>query len=312
MRVFITGSSGVLGRAVIRQLAARGHSVVGLVRGEDKARAVTELGAEAMVGNIFDLGFLRRSVEGCDVIMHLATAVPKNRKPAPTDWLPNDRLRRDGTRNLIEAARDQDLRGFIQQSVAFLYGDRRGEWVKEDDPPCPGETLKSAVEGEEITLAAHHEFGLPGMVLRGATFYGPEAWSTRNLIAGIRRRTAPIIGSGDQYWHYIFVEDMALACVCAAENPVPGEIFFVADDWPFHARDLLNYLAAQLKAPAPFKVPVSIARWLNGDSALFSAESVRYRTDKIKRMLGWTPRYPTFREGVDEILQQLGVIQQLP
>jgi hypothetical protein len=86
----------------------------------------------------------------------------------------------------------------------------------------------------------------------------------------------------------------------------------VADDWPFHARDLLNYLAAQLKAPAPLKMTITFARVLSRDSALLGAQSVRYRTDKIKKVLGWTPRYPTFREGFAEILRQMGVSQQLP
>jgi nucleoside-diphosphate-sugar epimerase len=312
MRVFITGPSGVLGRATIRQLSARGHTAVGLVRSEEKARVVSKLGGEPVIGHIFEVESLRRAMHGSDVVMHLATAIPKKRAPKTEDWVMNDRLRREGTRNLIEAARGKDLQAYIQQSAAFVYGDRRGEWVTEDELPQPSKNLSSAVEGEQMTLAAHNEFGLPGIIMRGASFYGPEAWSTRNLIQGIKRRTVPIVGSGLQYWHYIHVEDMASACVRAAENPAPGEIFFVADEWPFHARDLLNYLAAQLKAPAPFKMTVTLARVLSGDSALFFAQSVRYRTDKIKELLGWTPRYPTFREGFAEILRQLGVIQQLP
>lgn len=307
MRVFVAGSSGVLGRAVTRQLCARGHTVVGLVRSQAKARVVSELGATPVVGRIFDLEFLSRAVNGCDVVMHLATAIPKKRRPAAEDWAMNDLLRREGTRNLIEASRGKKLHAYVQQSVAFLYGDRRGEWVMEDEPPHPSKNLVSAVEAEQLTLAAYGEFGLPGVVLRGASFYGAEAWSTRNLIAAIKRSLAPVVGSGDQYWHYVYVEDMARACVRAAENPAPGELFFVADDWPFRARDFLNYLAAQLKAPAPFRMTVAVARLLGGDSALFSAQSVRYRTDKIKKMLGWTPRYPTYREGIAEILPQLGV-----
>ena len=242
--------------------------------------------------------------------MHLATAIPKKRRPSAEDWVTNDRLRREGTRYLIEASRGVKLHAYVQQSVAFLYGDRRGAWVTEDEPPHPSKNLCSAVDGEQMTLAAYGEFGLPGMILRGATFYGPEVWSTRSLIAGIKRGLAPVVGTGDQYWHYIYIDDMAGACVRAAENPAPGEIFFVADDWPFRARDFLTYLASQLKAPAPFKMTVALARLLGGESALFSAQSVRYRTDKIKKMLGWMPRYPTYREGLAEILPRLGVRQQ--
>jgi nucleoside-diphosphate-sugar epimerase len=312
MRVFVAGSSGVLGREVIRELGEHGHAVVGLVRSETKARVVWELGAKPEVGGIFDIEFLRRAIHGCDVVMNLATAIPKKRYPRSEDWSTNDLLRREGTHNLIEASRGERLHAYIQESVAFLFGDRRGEWVTEDEPPRPAKNLVSAMESEEMTLAACGEFGLPAVILRGASFYGPEAWSTRSLISGIKRRLAPVVGRGNQYWHYIYVKDMASACVRAAENPTPGEVFFVADDWPFHARDFLNYIALQLKAPRPFKMSVTLARLLSGESALLAAQSVRYRTDKIKRMLGWTPRYPTYREGMAEILQKMGVNQQLP
>ena len=90
-------------------------------------------------------------------------------------------------------------------------------------------------------------------------------------------------------------------------DPAPGEIFFVADDWPFHARDFMNYLAAQLHAEAPFYMSSLTARLLGGYSANLLSRSARYKTDKIKKMLGWTPAYPTYREGFAEILPALGV-----
>ncbi len=307
MKVFIAGTSGVLGRAVTRQLLARGHEVWGLVRSTEKEAEVRALGATPVLGSIFDCAFLTEAMEGCDVVMHLATAIPKKSRPNARDWAMNDRLRREGTRNLVEAARARPRRAFIQQSVAFLYGDRRGEWVGEDEPPRPARNLQSALDGERIALAAYEQYELPALVLRGASFYGPEDAQTRATINGIKRRAMPIVSSGDQYWHYVHYEDYAWACVLAAENPAPGEIFFVADDWPFHARDFINYLAAQLRAPAPYHMTVALARLLYGERARRQAQSVRYRTDKIKKMLGWTPAHPTYREGFAEILPKYGV-----
>jgi nucleoside-diphosphate-sugar epimerase len=288
-------------------LVAQGHEIIGLARTEDKARLVEALGATPIVGDLFNFEFLREAVGDADVIMHLATAIPKKRRPQRKDWKLNDELRREGTRYLIEAAREHPRHAFILQSVAFLYGDRHGEWVTEDAPPRNAWHLQSAVDAEKMSLAAYDEFALPVVVLRGAQFYGPDAYHTRLTIDSVRKRAYPIIGSGEQYWHWVYVDDMARACVCAAENPAPGEIFFVADDWPFHARDLLNYLAAHLHAPRPFAMSVRLARLLAGDTATFLAQSVRFRTDKIKKMLGWTPRYPTYREGFAEILRQMGV-----
>lgn len=307
MRIFIAGASGVLSRATIRQAVARGHEVVGLVRSEDKARVVRALDAEPRIGDIFDPAFVRQAARGADAIMHLATAIPQKHRTARADWLANDRLRREGTRNLIDAARGAHIHAYIQQSVAFVYGDRDGAWVTEDQAPRPDPGLRSAVDAERMVLDAYADFGLPGVVLRGATLYAGDAWHTRALLDQVKQRQLPIIGSGEQYWHYIYVEDMARACVRAAENPAPGEIFFVADDWPFHARDFLNYLAAQLHAPPPLQMPLAPAQLFLGQRATALARSVRYRTDKIKKMLGWTPRYPTYREGFAEILTQVGV-----
>ena len=302
MRVFMTGSSGVLGRAAIRELCARGHEVVGLVRSPERAAVVQELGAMPVVADLFDLDSLKRAVEGCDTVMHLATAIPKKRFATASDWAINDRIRREGTKNLIEASRGQKLNSFILQSVAFVYGDRRGDWIREQEPTSASPTTRSAIEAENMVLAAFDEFGLPATVLRGASFYGPDCWHTQMMVSSVRHRLYPVVGSGEQYWHYIHVRDMAAACALAAEYPAPGEVFHVADDWPFHAKELIYYLASELHAAVPFAMSVTMANIVTGGQAARLAQSARYRTDKIKKVLGWAPRYPTYRDGFLEIL----------
>lgn len=312
MKIFITGATGVLGRPTTRLLAARGHEVWALVRNEERAALAHQLGAHPIVGDLFDAEFVRTALrdvaEAGGAVLHLATAIPKKTNPRTRDWAMNDRVRREGTRNLLEAVRGQKLHSFVLQSIAFLYGDTRGLWKREEDP-LPrrvARNLRSAVELEQAGLQAYQLYETPVVILRGALFYGPEAYSTRAMLDAIRHRRLPIIGSGEQYWHYIYVDDMARGCVIAAESPAPGEIFNVADDWSFHARDLLNYLAVQLNAPAPLTLTGAVARLLGGSTAALMMQSARFRTDKIKRMLGWTPQYPTYREGFAEILRQLG------
>jgi nucleoside-diphosphate-sugar epimerase len=308
LRIFVTGATGVLGQPTLRLLIARGHQVTALARNEQRAQLAADLGATPIVGDLFDANFVREAVRDADVVMHLATAIPKKAAPAAQDWALNDRIRSEGTRNLLNAVQKQPLHSFVLQSVAFLYGDTRGAWKREDDP-LPRKIprhLKSAVDMEYNALAAYKAYETPVVILRGALFYGPTAHSTRAMLDAIRHRRFPIIGSGNQYWHWLYVDDMARACVLAAEYPAPGEIFNVADDWPFHAADGLNYIAAQLNAPAPFKMSVLLARILNGGTSPLLAPSARYRTDKIKKMLGWAPKYPTYREGIAEILRTMG------
>lgn len=308
MKVFMTGATGVLGQPTLRLLIAREHTVTALVRTPQRAQLVTELGGIPLTGDLFDPRFITDAVADADSILHLATAIPKRSSPGGKDWALNDRIRREGTQNLLSAAQNRDLHSFVLQSVAFLYGDTRGEWKREEDhlPRKVARNLKSAVEMEGHALAAYNQHATPVVILRGASFYAPTAYRTRAMLEAIQHRRLPIIGSGNQYLHWVYVDDMARAVVLAAEHPAPGEIFNVADDWPFHAADGLNYMAAQLNAPAPFKMSVLLSRILGGSTAAFWATSARYRTDKIKKMLGWSPNYPTYREGLAEIFRTMG------
>lgn len=298
----------MLGQPTVRLLVSRGHQVTALVRDESRAQLVTGMGATPLRGDLFDAAFIRGAVEQASSVLHLATAIPKKGATSANDWVMNDRIRREGTQTLLNAAQEHKLHSFVVQSITFLYGDTHGEWKREEDPlPRPvAPALRSAAEMEANALAEYKINSTPVVILRGASFYGPTAYSTRAMIESIMARRMPIIGSGSQYWHWVYVDDMARACVVAAEHPAPGEIFNVADDWPFHAADGLNYLAAQLNAPAPFKMTSVLAKALGGSTAGFLAQSARYRTDKIKKMLGWAPKYPTYREGFAEIFRQLG------
>ncbi len=308
MKIFVTGGTGVLGQPTIRLLVARGHHVTALARNEPRAHVVANLGATPLIGDLFDANFVKTAVGDADSILHLATAIPKKAAPGGKDWTLNDRIRREGAKHLLDAAKGRKLHSFVAQSITFLYGDTRGEWKREEDPLPRNvpRNSKSAAEMEANALAEYKINNIPVVILRGALFYSPASYSTRAMLDAIRHRRFPILGSGDQYWHWIYVDDMARAVVLAAEHPAPGEIFNVADDWPFHAADGMNYMAAQLNAPAPFKMSILLARILLGGTATFLAQSARYRTDKIKKMLGWSPMYPTYREGLAEIFRTMG------
>ncbi|OQY97420.1 MAG: hypothetical protein B6D41_03530 [Chloroflexi bacterium UTCFX4] len=308
MNIFMTGGSSVVGQPTLRLLAARGHRVTALTRAETRAQSLRDAGATPCIGDLFDQDFIRAATRGADSVLHLATASPQKASFGGNAWALHDRLCSEGTRNLLSALQEQPLHSFVIQSDAFLYGDTRGAWKHEDDP-LPRKLARqrqATAEMERSALADYHAYETPVVILRGASLYGPTAPSTRALLQALQQRRMPILGSGNQYWHWLYVDDMARACVIAAEHPAPGEIFNVADDWAFHAADGLNYIAAQLNAPAPFKMTTSLARVFMGDAAKFLAQSARYRTDKIKKMLGWAPKYPTYREGLAEILRTMG------
>jgi 2-alkyl-3-oxoalkanoate reductase len=132
-------------------------------------------------------------------------------------------------------------------------------------------------------------------------FYGHDAAHTQGMFSGLRRGAYPVIGSGANYWNLIHVDDAAAAILNALANytaGLPHGIFNVCDDEPVTYRELLNFLAQMLGARKPLKIPAFLGRWLLGShTADYLLASMRCRNQRIKEILGWQPRYPTYREG---------------
>jgi nucleoside-diphosphate-sugar epimerase len=300
MRVFIAGATGVLGRQVVRELLARGHQVVGLARAPMNQAVLRSLGAAAAPGDLFDPNRLARAAADADVVMHLATAIPVKPRQSLRDWQENDRIRTQGTACLLEAARRVRARFYLQQSVAFIHGHAGDAWVDENSPLLPHRVLDSAMTMERLV----REAGLPWTILRGGHFYHPDAAHTRALLEGLRAGRLPVIGMGANFRSMVHVEDMAKACVLAAEQQPMGETFLVVDDEPVRLRDLFTYLARELGGPKPNYLPPAVARLLVGSLTVdLVTASLRCRNGKLKRQLAWQPRFPTYCDGFAALLR---------
>src|SRR5579885_2934342 len=101
MRILVVGATGVLGRNVLPRLLERGHRVRAVARRVEQVEMLQRLGVEARLGDILDASSLLSAAKGCDAALHLATAIPRPGQPG--DWSLNDRIRREGTRNLLAA-----------------------------------------------------------------------------------------------------------------------------------------------------------------------------------------------------------------
>ena len=130
MKIFVVGSTGVLGRHVVPRLLERGHEVRTVARKQEQVKQLQRIGVGAAVGDILDAQSLKRSAAGCEVALHLATAIPK--PGAAQDWAPNDRVRREGTQNLLVACHHAGIRRYVQQSTCFLYRYQRVCFTKGD------------------------------------------------------------------------------------------------------------------------------------------------------------------------------------
>jgi nucleoside-diphosphate-sugar epimerase len=302
MRVFIAGASGVLGRRLIQQFTARGHLVVGQVRGAKAESVVRAMGGEPRHADLFDAESLAQAADGCDTVIHAATAIPVKRKTTPADWAMNDHIRRKGTRCLTEAAAKIGAKTYLQQSVVWVARPRDESAFDEDSPAVPDPLLQSAIDAEAIAREAGSVEGFVTGVLRGGAFYDPDSAHFRMLADALRKREMPILGRGDAVRAMIHTDDAASAFACAAEQPKNGT-WHVVDDELVSVRALLEGLASRLGAPPPRRVPYWLARWIAGEQAFsYFTKSTRTTNARFRRDFNWTPRYPTYREGLDQIV----------
>jgi nucleoside-diphosphate-sugar epimerase len=299
MRIFLAGASGALGTRLVPQLLSRGHEVVGTATSDASAERVRSLGAEALTLDLLEPTAVREAVVACrpEAVVHEATALKDIgfSRRLDASFVETNRLRTEGTDALLAAAREAGARRFVAQSFANFRHAREGGPVKaEDDPLDP-----APVAGMRGTAAAmvHLEQSVlawGGIVLRYGGFYGAD---NDALIEPVRKRQFPIVGDGGGVSSFIHLDDAAAATVLALDREGPA-LYNVVDDEPAPVREWLPVLADTLGAKPPRGIPRWLARLVAGEGAVMMGTEARGASnEKAKRELGWTLRYPSWREG---------------
>jgi nucleoside-diphosphate-sugar epimerase len=315
MKVFVAGATGVLGRALVPQLVARGHEVVGMTRTASKEDLLRSLGASPVVADALDPDAVAQAVASAEpeVIVHQLTALSgpmrardMRRPDRSLAAITTNRLRIEGTDHLLAAGRAVGARRFVAQSFAAFGFARTGGPVQAEADPLanvpaafrPG--LEAILHLEQAVTAI--ECG-EGLVLRYGGFYGPGtgiSLAQDAVMAGpIRKRRFPLVGDGGGVWSFVHIEDAAVATAAAVEHGQPG-IYNVVDDEPAPVREWLPVLASALGAKRPRRVPRWLARLAAGEMATVMMTDVRAASNanaKAKRELGWQLRYPSWRLG---------------
>jgi len=297
MRVLVIGASGAIGSRLVPQLIEHGHEVAGSSRSPARAEQLRQLGARPIVLDILDAGAVGEAVAAArpDAIIFQATALANagfSRKLDRT-FAPTNRLRTEGVDNLLAAARVAGVRRLIAQSFAPYRYARTGGPVKAEDDPLdrdpPATTRQTFAAMNHLERAVT---GAGGIALRYGGFYGdPDA-----LVKAVRKRRYPIIGDGGGIMSFIHLHDAAAASVLALDHDGPA-IYNITDDEPAPARDYLPVLADALGARPPRRLPLWLARLFMGESLPMMTESRGASNVKAKKELGWTLRYPTWRQG---------------
>jgi 2-alkyl-3-oxoalkanoate reductase len=299
MRVMVVGASGAIGTRLVPQLTKKGHEVIGTCRSQGNAERVRALGAQPVVLDLLDRDDVRQAVRLArpEAIIHEATALSGrgfSRKLDKT-FADTNRLRTDGTDNLLAAAREAKVHRFIAQSFApYRYAMQGGMVKTEDDPLDPTPPAGAQQTNAAMAYLDQAVADAGGIALRYGGFYGDAG---DQLVTMVRKRRFPLIGNGTGFTSWIHLDDAAAATVLALDHGTAG-VYNIVDDEPAPAREWLPELARALGAKPPRRIPAWLAGLIAGRDAVLGATQSRGASNaKAKQELGWTLRYPSWRQG---------------
>lgn len=300
MRAFVAGATGVLGRGLVAELRSRGHEVMGLSRSDANDRVLGQLGVTPRRADLFDAASLARAAEGCDVVVRAATFISTRSRPTKADWATNDRIRREGTRALLDAARQVGARRYVQESVAWVARPDDGRPFDERTPPSPDAITASCLDAERLADEARAH-GLRTATLRFGWLYGPETPHTRAFAQMLRRRRLPVVTPGTAPLSFLHTRDAARAFADAVEGDATG-LYHVVDDRPTPAGGFLDGLARVAGAPRPMRIPAWLSRLAAGGYVTrFLTAPMVTRADAFKAAFGWKPLHPTVKDGLRQV-----------
>lgn len=296
MRVLIVGC-GYVGRSLGAALVRHGHTVFGLRRSQAGAAELAAAGIQPLQADI-----TRKE--------HLAQL------PGPFDWVINTvsstrgglaqyrQAYLDGTRNLIEWLAGTALQKFVFTSSTSVYGQADGSVVTETSPTEPtSPTSRVLVQAEQLLLEAARQQGFPAVILRVAGIYGP---GRGHLFLQYLRGQARLENEGQRFINMIHLDDLVGVILAALQRGQPGQIYNAVDDRPVRQVEFFGWLSETLRRPMPpLASPTELAQRKRG------LTHKQVSNQKLKRELGYSFQYPTYREGYTAEIQRLQAAGQL-
>jgi nucleoside-diphosphate-sugar epimerase len=240
-----------------------------------------------------------------ELVIHQLTALGKldPTKRLDDEFAVTNRLRTEALDHLLDAASAAGAGRFLAQSFTGWTNPRTGSPVKtEADPLDPDPTRASR---RSLAAIAHLESavtgaaGLAGVVLRYGLLYGPGTalGAGGDLLAMVAARKLPLVGGGTGVWSFVHIDDAVTATVAAVTAGPPG-VYNITDDEPARVADWLPYLAGVMGAKRPVRVPAWLVRPVLGEHGVSMMTATRGSSNaKAKRELGWSPAYPSWRQG---------------
>jgi len=281
-RVLILGC-GYVGLALGRRLAQAGHSVFGLRRSPPDSEAASNPGLRWLTGDITRPETLQALPGPFDWVVH---CVSSSRGGLDTYRA----VYHEGMRHVLDWLAAHPPGAFAYTSSTSVYGQTSGGWVDGSAPTEPrSPTGAVLVEAERQVLAVARSGAVPGRVLRVAGIYGP---GRGHLFQQFLSGEARVQGDGERWINMIHRDDVAAALEAVLEHGAAGEVYNAVDDQPVAQREFLAWLADNLGRPMP--PPASGEENVRRKRGLTHK---RVRNRKLREMTGWSPAYPSYREG---------------
>jgi nucleoside-diphosphate-sugar epimerase len=306
MRVFVAGATGVIGRQLIPLLTSAGHDVIGMGRRPPTAPGRT--GARMIVADALDHAAVISAVRAAepDAIVNMLTAIPAqiNTRRMAHDFAVTNRLRTEGTRNLLAAAAATGVRRIIAQGLAYAYAPAPGVATEDapfwhDSPRQFAPVVRALVELEQRTRDAG------GLVLRLGHLYGPGTIYAPDgsFVQQVRAHRMPVVGAGTSVFSFTHTCDAATAVLAALNTNTSGALNIVDDD-PAPIATWLPALATMLDAPPPRHLPTAVARMaVGGWGVAFMTRLRGADNTKARYALSWRPDHPSWRDGFTQELR---------
>jgi nucleoside-diphosphate-sugar epimerase len=304
VRVLVTGATGFVGSAVVRQLLAGGHEVAALVRSPDRARGV--LGRDAVLhqGDMRDPSTYAPLVTGVDAVVHAAML-------SLTGRLSARRAQRlfEADRLMTQALAEECVRHgrrLVYTGGCFDWGDHGDEWIDETTPLTPSPLGVGHARMARELDEWHRERGLDVVRLSPGFVYGPGGLFASAFVDQAKRNRLRCLGQGLNWWSCVHVDDLATAYVAALDRAEPGTAYAVVDDEPLRLRELTDLVTDAMGRPRVGTAPPAVLALLLGRPLVASlTTSFRIRGDRARDELGWAPSHPRFRDHVADSIAVL-------
>jgi len=311
--ILVTGASGFTGKNLARKLATQGHSVRTLLRRPEAGQDLSELGIEVVKGDLRDPDSLLRACENVELVFHIAAAY---RTQGIDRKLFSD-VNVEGTRHMFDAAIKRGAKRFVHCSTIGVHGDIETPPANETAPYAPGDLYQeSKLAGEMIALEHMNKGDLEVTIFRPAGIYGPGDMRFLKLFKGIKRRRFPMLGNGQVYYHFTYIDDLVDGILlCGSEQAAIGQTYILAGEEYVPLNEVVSLIAHEVGAPPPrlrFPIwpvylagfacellcrPFSIEPPLYRRRVDFFRKSRAFDISKAKRELGYQPKV-SLKDGI--------------